>query len=167
MQFYLSCLYRAIFAACYYGLLRIGQAVKGEHVLKAVDVHLARNKRKLKFVLHTSKTHTRSDPPQIIIISHQETQASTKHNQTNPCKIIGEYLDIRRGFRTKDEQFFVFSDRTPVTPAHVRSVLRTILREIGLNGSFYNCHSFRGGRASDLLQIYHLSVETIKKIGRW
>ena len=56
-QPYLCCLYRAIFITGYFGLLRIGELTSGPHVVKACDVHLGRNKNKMMFVLHTSKTH--------------------------------------------------------------------------------------------------------------
>ena len=41
-----------------------------------------------------------------------------------------------------------------------------MLRNSGFNQGLYNCQSLRIGRASDLLKLA-LSVETIKKLGRW
>ena len=56
-QLYLEKLYRAMFAAAYYGLLRVGEIAAGSHPVLVPDVHVGRNKRKLLFVLQTSKTH--------------------------------------------------------------------------------------------------------------
>ena len=48
----------------------------------------------------------------------------------------------------------------------MRSVLKTAIKRMGLNPSLYTVHGTRGGRANDLLSM-GLSVEAIKKLGRW
>ena len=58
-QPYLVILYKALMATAYFGLFRVGELTESEHVVKARDVHIALNKDKLMFILHTSKTHTR------------------------------------------------------------------------------------------------------------
>ena len=65
-----------------------------------------------------------------------------------------------------DEPFFVFRDRTPVRPLHFREVLRKSLTNVGLEAHLYCSHGLRTGRSVDLLEM-GLSVETIKKLGRW
>lgn len=67
-QPYLSALYRAMYASAYHGLLRVGEVTLGKHVIKAKDVHIGENKRKVQLVLWTSKTHTRAHPPQLNIL---------------------------------------------------------------------------------------------------
>ena len=59
-QMYLLILYQAIFITLYFGLFRIGEltAASGNHAVLAKDIHIGRNKNKLMFVLHTSKTHS-------------------------------------------------------------------------------------------------------------
>ena len=54
-QPYLNITYKALFSCAYYGLLRIGEVSESPHVIKACDVHRARNKKKLMFVLRSSK----------------------------------------------------------------------------------------------------------------
>ena len=39
-QQYLSRLYKAIFSSAYYGMLRVGEIVSGDHPVKAPDVHI-------------------------------------------------------------------------------------------------------------------------------
>ena len=68
-QDYLMKLYKAIFIAGYYGLLRAGEIAMGPHVLLAKDVHVGKNKKKLLFILWTSQTHDLSQKPQMIKIS--------------------------------------------------------------------------------------------------
>ena len=68
-QSYLSRMYQALIIATYYGMFRIGELTLSQHMLKARDVHIAINKPKLLFVLHSSKTHGRGDMPQMIKIT--------------------------------------------------------------------------------------------------
>ena len=68
-QPYLVKLYRAILSTTYFGLFRIGEMCKSPHALLTKDVHIGRNKNKMMFLLHSSKTHTKGDKPQVIKIS--------------------------------------------------------------------------------------------------
>ena len=68
-QLYLCDLYLAIIALGYYGLMRIGELAYSPHVLKAKDVHLAKNKSKLLILLHSLKTHS-SGVQEIKIVSN-------------------------------------------------------------------------------------------------
>ena len=155
----------------YYGLLRIGEMTASPHVIKACDVHLGKNKRKLMFVLHSSKTHTIAMKPQIIKISHQfatsnHKQKKTKSSTCCPYAIIRNYLDLRPGFVVRMEQFFIFSDGSGLKAPQFRSIFKTLLIKANLNHKLYEVHGLRSGRASDLLK-FGVSVETIKKLGRW
>ena len=40
-QWYLECLYKAIYVVSYYGLMRVGEVADSPHVLKVKDVHIA------------------------------------------------------------------------------------------------------------------------------
>ena len=68
-QPYLSRIYQALIIVTYYRMFRISELTLSQHVLKARDVHIAINKPKLLFVLHSSKTHGRGDMPQMIKIT--------------------------------------------------------------------------------------------------
>ena len=46
-QPYLIAMYRDLFAVGYYGLFRIGKLTLSKHVIKAKNVHIAKNKEKL------------------------------------------------------------------------------------------------------------------------
>ena len=61
-------LYRTIFLTLYYGLMRIGELVEGEHILKVTDVHEAANKNQYLLVLYSSKMHNVGTRPQKICI---------------------------------------------------------------------------------------------------
>ena len=127
-QPYLEILYKTIFLLAYYGLFRIGELTSGTHPIKAADVHIAQNKDKILLILYSSKTHGRESRPQKVKI------AATKNGISNkffcPFKTSREYLALRGNYKNKSEPFFIFRDRQPVTPPHVREILKFTLKEI-------------------------------------
>ena len=174
MQPYLAKLFKALFVTTYYGLFRVGELTQSEHVVKAADVHIGRNKKKLMFVLHSSKTHGKDGKPQIIKINSSDIQITDmekerKNLETNsicPFEILKQYVMVRRTRRSDKEQFFVFHDRSPVMPHQFRSLLKELIKNIGLDSSLYGTMSMRAGRSVDLMAA-GLSVESIKSLGRW
>ena len=84
-QPYLAILFKAMFSAAYYGLLRIGEIADGPHVILAHNVHIGVNKQKMLFVLCTSKTHNLSDNPQMVKIqSKSRTKVTKSDNSSGP-----------------------------------------------------------------------------------
>ena len=172
-QVYLVILYQTIFITAYYCLFRIGELAKSAHVILAKNVHIALNKKKLLFILETSKTHTRGDKPQLVKISSvpcttsgNQRKEHLRINYSCPFLSLNTYLSLRPVRITQYEQFFVFSDGSPVLASHLRACLKLMLIRLQLNPRLYSMHSMRTGRSSDLLK-YGISVETIKKLGRW
>ena len=164
-QVYLCVLYKAILIVMYYGLMRVGEVVKGEHVLLAENVHQSRNDNHLMLVLYHSKTHGVADQPQKIrIYSARNTNKLRKFYC--PVETASEYIKLRAPITSHNEQFFVFSDGSDVTPRHVRNVLRNMLRNLDLNPKLYDTHSFRIGRATDLGKREY-PVDEIMRLGRW
>ena len=53
-QPYLASLYTSLISTAYFGLFRIGELTAGSHPVKVTDVHIARNKQKILFILRTS-----------------------------------------------------------------------------------------------------------------
>ena len=53
-QWYLECMYKALFSLCYYGLMRVGEVTTSPHMLKARNVHVGLNKDKILLVLYLS-----------------------------------------------------------------------------------------------------------------
>ena len=86
-QPYLATAYLVLFSTTYYGLFRIGEVTKGSHTIKAKDVHIAINKKKLLFLLWTSKTHNRSSKPQLIKISSCDMTNKAKSNHFCPFRL--------------------------------------------------------------------------------
>ena len=177
-QPYLTTLYQAIFCLLYYGLMRIGEVTKSiqsinDHSIKNHSIHVGKNKDKILVILYSSKTHDESDyPQQIKISSLKEDEKHKKVKRRNhsffcPFSIIRRYIDNRQGFNNPPEQnFFVFSDGSPVRPTHVRAVLKTSIANINLDPTLYNCHSMHAGMATDMLKA-GVPVEKIRYIGRW
>ena len=147
----------------YFGMFHIGEMTYSQHVVKARDVHVATNKPKILFILHSSKTHGKGDKPQIIKLTGS---ALLKYNPLCPFSRLIDYIDVRKKFVHDSEQFFVFRDQSVVTPTHFRKLLKDLLIRAQLDPSLYGVHGMRAGRSCDLLDM-GLSVETIKKLGRW
>ena len=63
-QVYLATLYKAMLAMGYYGLFRVGKLAKGDHSIKAANIHIGVNKNKILVVLYTSKMHGYGSRPQ-------------------------------------------------------------------------------------------------------
>ena len=113
-QWYLEILYKTLFAISYYGLMRVGEVTLSPHVLKAKDVHIARNKDKMMLVLYSSKTHDRNCRPQKIKITSNAQERSGRYIHRNFCpfQLMRSYLQQRGDFESTEEQFFVFKDLT-------------------------------------------------------
>ena len=163
-QPYLTRLYRALISTTYYGLFRIGEVTQGPHVIKAKNVYRGKNKNKLLFVLFTSKTHCADSRPQTVKIS--QIRDRNKSGQFCPFTIVNEYLEMRVKNKTDQEQFFVFSDRSPVKPEHFRIMLRNLLKFNNIDWTRYRVHDFRSGHATEMLE-NGVPIDKIRKLGRW
>ena len=117
-QTYLGFLYMSLFSTAYHGMFRVSQLTEGPHAIKACDVHIGQNKNKILFILRSSKTHNKGDPPQMIKISSSMVGAKKRCNHYCPYHLLRTYLSLHRGFVQDTENFFVFFDRTPVMPMH-------------------------------------------------
>ena len=162
-QNYLLVMYRALFSTAYYSLFRVGELMSGSHPVLAKNVHIASNKRKMLFLLTSSKTHRPGDPPQMVKIT-----GIKKGKEVGACPFIllKEFIE-HRPIRNDDmELFFIFRDGSPVKPDHFRSVLKLCLHKCGFNPNLYQVHSMSAGCAGNLLKA-GVSVETIKKLGCW
>ena len=166
-QPYLDILYRAMFVTAYYGLFRIREIATGDYPILARDVLIGKNKSKILLTLHSSKMHGFGDKPQKIKISAVDN-IDNNENQRHYCpfQIISTYLRIRGPMQTWNEPFFVFRDKTPVTPEIFRSTLKLLLTKLNYNSDLFNGHSFRIGRSQDLYKL-GVPISTIRWLGRW
>ena len=164
-------LYKAILVSGYYGLLRVGELTKSPHVILAKNVPMGTIKSKILFIMNSSKTHDERNKPQMVKISYkplaleQKTKIVNLVLDHNQFILINDYM-VRPLTLNAKEQFFIFADNSAVRPEQLRTVLRTLITNMGLQAHLYNVHSLRIGRTGDLMRL-SLSVETIKKIGCW
>ena len=165
-QPYLQTMFKTLFSLGYYGLMRVGELTYSEHTLKAKNVYIGQNKEKILLVLYSSKTHGKESEPQEIKITSVQQGKMHRKRHFCPFKLTEQYMAMRDGYRIPGENFFVFSDGEPVMAHHMRELLRTLLRKLNLEAEFFDTHSFRIGRSSDLLKA-GLTIEQIKHLGRW
>ena len=122
-------------------------------------------------MLKSSKTHGKHLDPQIIKISSTKKKEMGKMNQWGvnlPClyKLLRIYTKFRGGYRSEQEPFFMLVDGSAITPVKFNLLLKKFIRTVGFNAHLYSSHSLRAGRSCDLFKL-GLSVESIKKFGRW
>ena len=173
-QNYLRIMFKALFALAYYGLFRIGELAQSEHSLRAKDVFIATNKRKILCYLYTSKTHAQESKPQKIRIAGIGERITSGNklrlgDNRHFClfTLVEEYMAIRGyGYTDINENFFILRGKLPLTQGFVRLTLAQLLKRIGLNHTLYSFQSMRVGRATNLYE-WGLSIEQIKVIGRW
>ena len=60
-----------------------------------------------------------------------------------------------------EEQFFIFSDKSPVMTENIRRIIKNLIAWLNLHASLYDSHSLRVGKASDMAK-YGYSIEEIK-----
>ena len=144
-------MYKALMVLAYYGLFRVGELTKRDHPIKVTDLHVGRKKRKMQIILRTSKTHGLGDNLQKVKIESFEQKLSLKESgkelkipdidmrdkRYSPYNLVQNYVDIRDGYTNFNEPFFIFRDNKPVSPVHVREVLRKALKAAGLRPELY------------------------------
>ena len=140
-QPYLNTMYRALFLTTYYGMLCIGEVTMSQHVVKAKDIYIGVNKPKIMIILHTSKMHNKGQHLQIVKMS-----ASAQLDKLCPFKALIEFLAVRRKYKSDTEPFFVFRDRSPVTPDNYRRLLKHLFIMNSLDHTLYGVHRMRAGR---------------------
>ena len=165
-QTYLLATYKCLFTLAYYGLFRIGELTQSDHVIKAKDISIGRNKNKIMIILYSSKTHSVESKPQMVKISELE-KSSKRCHLFCPFKLYRSYWRLRGTTYVKDDEpFFIFRDRQPIQVKHVHHVLGELLQRLDLDKSKFTFHCIRSGRATDLLKLGY-TIEEIKKFGRW
>ena len=82
-QPYLTCLYQALFSTAYFGLFRVGELTLSQHVITVNNIHIGVNKKKMMFVLRTSKTHWKDVKPQIVKISSHDSATGKNSSVQN------------------------------------------------------------------------------------
>ena len=120
----------------------MSEVASGAHPILTKDVFVGGNKRKMQFVLCSSKTHGLGSQPQIVKFWLQHPQ--------RPFELLRNYAQIRGEYNGDRDPFYVFSDGSPVKPRHVHTCLKQIVREAGFDLKHYGTHSFRAGRSCDL-----------------
>ena len=79
-QPYLEALFKAMYVSAYFGMLRITEVAKSQHSILAQNVHIGQNKKKILFVLLSSKPHGHGDKPQKVKISSMPIQSTHRKN---------------------------------------------------------------------------------------
>ena len=80
--------------------------------------------------------------------------------------LINQYIQARKLYVNQQEEFFVFSDGSPLLASHLRLLIKRIIGSFNLDASLYSVHSLRIGRCTDLVKSGY-PIEVVKRMGRW
>lgn len=158
---YESNLFKAAYAAAYFGLLRVSEVVftnqlQANRPLLKSDVWLEEGASALFISIRVSKTN-QSGPPTILRIPALTNQSI--------CCVATLQQYIKR--RPADSfYFFCHQNGHPLKRSQFNGVLIKAIQKLGLPIQLYASHSFRIGRASDLAS-KGVSSDVIKQMGRW
>ena len=117
-QGYLKILYQTLFITAYFSLFRVSELTAGEHPILARDIHIADNKRKMLFILHSSKTHGLDALPQSVKISSTRAKQSyLVYNRSSrkdmyyscPYEMLRTYVRRRPTYLIDSEPLFHIS----------------------------------------------------------
>ena len=146
--------------------MRVGEVTKSPHVLKAKDVHIAKNKDKILLILYSSKTHDTASTPQEIKISAAMNTGKLSNRFFCPFYLLRNYVQIRGDYKSDEEDFFILIDGSPVQHDMAWQMLKRMIHSLNLDASLYNFQSLHIGRATDLMK-FGYNIETIKRLGCW
>ena len=80
--------------------------------------------------------------------------------------MLKKYMILKGNYTSDEEEFFIFSDGSPVMPWQARTILRKAIANLGLDEMLYGMHSLRVGHSQDLLK-FNYSVDEVRMMGRW
>jgi len=157
---YECAMYRAIFSVAYYALLRAGECTFSKHVLLLSNIRRFMSGGRceaieISFSSFKNSSSKKSNTPVLKI--------QRRGGEACPVSIIDHYLSIRTGI---EGPLFISAAGNPVLPTHFRIKLKACVSFLSLDKDRFNVHSFRIGRATDML-CEGYSEEQIRAAGRW
>jgi len=152
--------YRAIFSLAYFALLRAGECTFSKHVLSLKCVNRVMQGGvciaiEISFDTFKNSSHKKASVPTLKI--------QKRGGDTCPVKLIDHYLQLRSNI---DGPVFISAAGNPILPKHFREKLKACISFLSLDANRYNTHSFRIGRATDML-IEGYTEAHIRAAGRW
>ena len=117
-------------------------------------------------ILFSSKTHDKHSRLQKIKTSADNTSYRAQFRHFCPFQLLQNYLKVRGNYHHVNEQFFIFSDGSPLKPPQLCATLKLLIQRVGLDEKLYSFHGLRLGRATDMLH-WGVPLDTIKSLGRW
>ena len=157
---YESALYRAMFSLSYYALLRVGECTQSKHVLTTNNVKRILTAGScqaitIQFSSFKNSSNKNSAPPVLEI--------QRRGGESCPVKIISHYLLVRHA---GEGPIFVNFSGKPITSKQFRDKLKLCASFLSLDVPRFNTHSFRIGRATDMLDEGYTEAQ-IRAAGRW
>ena len=155
-------LLRAMMTLLYWGCLRIGEIATSnhsDHMLSLQQITIVNQSNHTPYLTINFKSykHSTGTLPQLRVYSKQDKSIC-------PVTALSSYLQLRP--HTNSNALFLHLLGAPISRSFFAQHLRTLLSSTPHKGKKINTHSFRIGRATDLLMA-GASDAKIQKMGRW
>jgi len=157
---YECAMYRAMYSLAYYAMLRAGECTQSKHVLHIHNIkRIVQTGQCCAIEIHfNSFKNSNCNKAAVPVLQIQK-----RGGGTCPVKILDHYLSIRPGI---EGPLFISASGIPITPRLLRVKLKAGVSFLSLVTSRFNTHSFRIGRATDML-LEGYSESQIRAAGRW
>ena len=154
---FVKTLFCTVFSALYHGALRSSEVSfsnECDHTLRSSDIIV--NNNSIDLILHSYK-HSQSS-----------ITIRIKPSQDGSClkSWYAKYLESIRGTNKVSVYAFTLEDFSPITRNQLATRLKRCIKDLGLDSSRYNTHSFRIGKATDMYKDGY-SDRQIAEAGRW
>lgn len=155
---YDSVLFQCIYLLSYYCCLRVSEIADcklSSHTLQLEDFSIQSSPYPLLIQVNFS-SYKHSDSPVSLVLHPLDSVFC-------PVAALLKYVAIRG--ESKGPLFLTFS-KLPLSRQYFSKVMKGCINSLGIDSKFYNTHSFRIGRATDLATL-GVSPHIIKAAGRW
>lgn len=154
-------LFRAVFTAAFFGLLRMGELSLTEtgkgNVIRPKSVKFITENRCEKALIHLMRYKHHAGNPATIVLHKEKPKAIC------PVRALKKFHALRP---SRASQYFCHANGSPLLSITVRKLLRCCISQLGLNPSKYTPHSFRIGGATHAFTTHSTPLQ-IQKMGRW
>ena len=146
-------LFKAMASLSFYGLLRVGEMTFSRNTLKIESIHVTEQEIHITF---SNFKHSHGK-------SCRNTILATNIKGLCPVELLRNYLSVRgnqTGF------LFMKGNGKAMSRIEFLALLKEILEYCGFDSKLFNTHSFRIGRATEMVKEGY-SLEQIRMAGRW
>ena len=148
-------MFSALYVLMYEAALRVSEILYSKLNSHNLQIEQLRLNSKAVTIKFETYKHSQAASPKIVVAATRDIYC--------PVKLVKKYLSVRK---PGPGPIFLGTNSKPITRTYLVKYLKFFLRVLNLNPKFYNSHSFRIGKATDLA-MRGFSDSKIALVGRW